>query len=127
MAQFACNNNKFFGFNFAAEYLYETSKTEILNILEYSDFIFCNKEEARAARKYLGAELGIPASKESSNELEELESIALHVAQYSKTNTSRPRVTIITNSEQPVTVAVSDHSGDKAYSFAVNVSEIPSE
>lgn len=60
MATYACNNNKFFGFNFAAEYLYETSKPEILNILEYSDFIFCNKEEARAARKYLGPELGIP-------------------------------------------------------------------
>lgn len=47
----------------------------------------------------------------TESELDELAIIASHVAKYSKCNTNRPRVMVITNSEQPVTVAVSDHSG----------------
>jgi sugar/nucleoside kinase (ribokinase family) len=43
---FTHSNNRILGFNFAAEYLYHTQKEKILKVMEYSDFIFCNKDEA---------------------------------------------------------------------------------
>ena len=59
LVSYTLNHNKLLGFNLATEYLYETSKPQILNIMEYSDFIFCNKDEAIACKQHLASELGI--------------------------------------------------------------------
>mmetsp|Transcript_31621 Transcript_31621/g.48363 ORF Transcript_31621/g.48363 Transcript_31621/m.48363 type:complete len:147 (+) Transcript_31621:528-968(+) len=49
MAEHALKNNRLFCFNFAAEYLFESRQAEILEMLEFSDFVFCNRDEAFAA------------------------------------------------------------------------------
>jgi len=59
MAQYAFENNKVFGFNFAADYLYADFKQEMLKCIEYSNFIFCNREEAFACAAHLHVELGL--------------------------------------------------------------------
>ena len=49
MAKFAFTQNKIFGYCFASEEIYETCKDQTLEIMEYSDFLFCNKQEAISA------------------------------------------------------------------------------
>jgi len=46
LVEFTLKENKIFAFNFAAEYLFKAEKNNMLKILEYTDFLFCNKEEA---------------------------------------------------------------------------------
>ena len=59
MIEYASSHNFIVGFNYASEDMYINNKQEILNIMGQSDFIFCNKDEAYAAAKYLGPELGL--------------------------------------------------------------------
>ena len=84
MAQFAQDNNKIFAFNFAAEYLYQTSKAEIIELIKYSDFIFCNKEEAKSCKKYMKDDLGFDEDKD--DEMEELHAIARTISSFKKYN-----------------------------------------
>ena len=131
MINYASKNNYIVGFNFAAEYIYEASKNDILNIMMLSDFIFCNKEEAYACYKAMRLELGFKMPTDDDDELgmaggtgecpggdygdeEEIEAesvdlgeIALGVASFNKTNKNRPRVMVITNSSAPVTIGIS--------------------
>jgi len=57
MANFANNHNRIFGFNFAAEYIYQEAKDKLLEVMKLSDFIFCNKAEAIVCGHQLKAEL----------------------------------------------------------------------
>ena len=59
MYEHACTNNYIFGFNFADENLYIESKDDIVNIMTYSDFIICNKDECLACAKHLEPNLGL--------------------------------------------------------------------
>lgn len=59
MARFANQNNKLFAFNFAAEYIYKQSRPQLLEIIAYSDFIFCNKYEAIACGQDMKSDLGL--------------------------------------------------------------------
>lgn len=68
MVEFCKNNNKLFGFNFAAEFIYKYYKDETFEMIENSDFIFCNKMEAIACSQYFYKELGIEHSEDDSLE-----------------------------------------------------------
>ena len=59
MAEFALSINGSMGYCFASEDVYESHKKETLEIMKYSDYLFCNKQEALAAAKHIGAELGV--------------------------------------------------------------------
>jgi sugar/nucleoside kinase (ribokinase family) len=59
MAKFANQNNKLFAFNFAAEYIFQQSKSQLLEVIMYSDFIFCNKNEAIACGRDMQSDLGL--------------------------------------------------------------------
>ena len=100
-------------------------------MIEFSDFIFCNRDEAIACKKHLYRELGLSliSKRNTSNEeisdeekdLKELRKIALAVARYKKNNTKRPRVMVITNSANPVTVAVGQFEQEEECTFTVPV------
>jgi len=68
--------------------------------MEYSDFLFCNKQEAISAAKYIGPEIGI------SRDETDLLKIAGAIASYKKQNKKRGRVMIITDSHFSVNVAI---------------------
>lgn len=101
MAKFANQINGSLGYCFASEDVFKPFKEETLEVMRYSDFVFCNKQEALAASKYIGTELGI--SEDESN----LDEIARAMSLYPKLNLRRGRVAIITDSSKSVTVAVS--------------------
>ena len=100
-AKFANENGGSFGYCFASEEVYESKKKETLEIMEYADYLFCNKQEAIAASKYIGTEIGI--SEDETN----LDTIARAFSLYSKHNHNRGRIALITDSCYSVTVAVS--------------------
>ena len=101
MAKFALQVNGSMGYCYASEDVYESHKEETLEIMEYSDFLFCNKQEALAASKHIGAEIGIDEDEK------DLDTIARAMSLYKKLNLKRGRVAIITDSCYSVTVAVS--------------------
>ena len=68
MMEHACLNNYIFGYNFADDHLYQESKSEILTIMTYSDFIICNKDESLACAKSLGPELGLALQADGPND-----------------------------------------------------------
>lgn len=55
MAEFANEENRLFGFNLAGDYILEKyyEDERLSTMLEYSDFIFCNKDEALACGMYM--------------------------------------------------------------------------
>lgn len=61
-------------------------------MISYSDFVFCNKDEALAGATYLKEDLGI-------SDTSDLKLIARAIAGYKKVNKQRPRVMVITNSD----------------------------
>lgn len=109
MALYALENNKIFGFNFAAEFIYKYYKKETLDILEYSDFIFCNKSESIACSEFFFNELGIEHSTEDT--IDNLKKISMAIANFKLAKKTRPRVMVITNSEKPVVVSVGAFNG----------------
>ena len=46
-AQYAADTNKPFGFNFSASFIIQYKSDKINTILEYTDYIFCNEDEAK--------------------------------------------------------------------------------
>ena len=46
LAEQSAAQNKIFGFNLASEEISKTHKKQFLQILEYVDILFCNKQEA---------------------------------------------------------------------------------
>lgn len=119
MAKFCHQNNKLFGFNFAAEFIYKYYKKETFEMIEYSDFIFCNKLEAIACSYYFHEELGIEHSDEDS--LSNLSKIANGITSYQNQfrleDRKRPRIMIITNSADPVVVSIGPFKDHKICRF----------
>lgn len=83
MAQHCLQNSKIFGFNFAAEFIYKYYKQQTFEMIEYSDFLFCNKFEAIACSKYFHEDLGIEFSEDDS--LENMKIIANGITAYKST------------------------------------------
>ena len=90
--------NKAFGFNIAAGYIFEEKLEQMKEIISYSDFIICNKDDAHSCARHLSAEIGISADEKDR------ETIALAMTKFLKVS-SRPRVVIITDSQNPIAVA----------------------
>ena len=131
MAKFAHKNNKLFGFNFAAEFIYKYYKDQTFEMIEYADFIFCNKLEAIACSHWFHEELGIEYSEDET--LENLVNIANGITGYqskaSKDNCfplqkNRPRIMIITNSGEPVVVSIGAFRDQSQKSFTKSVLNI---
>lgn len=84
-------------------------------MIEYADFIFCNKLEAIACSNYFHEELGIEFSNDEG--LENLKNIANGITSYrsggddfAKKKHIRPRIMIITNSGEPVVVSIGPYN-----------------
>jgi adenosine kinase len=93
-AEFACANNKPFGFNLSAPFLIQFELEKIKAVLPYADYVFCNEDEQAAMQIAL----------DSSN-------VAETIANIEKKNTKRPkRVVIMTQGPLPTQVCVGDHS-----------------
>ena len=45
--------NKAFGFNIAAGYIFNEKLEQMKEIISYSDFIICNKDDAHSCAKHL--------------------------------------------------------------------------
>lgn len=98
-------------------------------MFEYSDIIFCNKDEALDVSKAMSDELNIePAQDESKIDdlYEELERIASAMVQYKKINVGRSRIAVITNSADPVIACYVNSNGDIS-TLRVPVPAIPKE
>ena len=113
----------------AAEYTSRSFKTKMAEMFEYSDVIFCNKDEALDVSRAMSDELDLAPAKEE-NEIEdlysELNKIARAFVQYKKINQSRSRIAVITNSANPVVVCYRDINGEIS-SIYVPVPAIPPE
>ena len=90
--------NKAFGFNIAAGYIFNEKLEQMKEIISYSDFIICNKDDAHSCAKHLSDKIGISADEKDR------ETIALAMSKFHKVS-SRPRVVIITDSQNPIAVA----------------------
>lgn len=82
MAEFCKKNNKIFGFNFAAEFIYKYYKNETFQMIDYADFLFCNKMEAIACSQFFHQDLGIEHSEDDT--LENLIKIANSITSFDK-------------------------------------------
>jgi adenosine kinase len=75
--------------------------TEKVNeILEHADYVFCNEDEAKCFA--------------DTNKLEysSLKDVAVSISKWKKTNTKRPRISIITQGKDPILVAISKEGED---------------
>lgn len=61
------DSDKIFGFNLAAQYTSRSFKDNMCEMFEYSDIIFCNKDEALDVSRALSTELDIPPSPEDES------------------------------------------------------------
>lgn len=93
-------------------------------MIDYADFLFCNKFEAIACSKYFHKELGIEWSEDDT--YENLTNIAKAIANYnlSSITRSRPRIMIITNSGEPVVCSISEFRDQPQISFTQDVIDI---
>ena len=88
--------------------------------MKYSDFLFCNKSEALACGKHLHAELGL----DSEEKRNDVKLISAAVASYPKLNKSRQKITVITDSENPVTISIYDDNSKEIQTFTVDVNPL---
>lgn len=95
VAQYACDNNIPFGFNFSAVFLLMFELDNVLKALRHADFLFANEDECDAFGKTQNLE-GAPRTE-----------IAKVIAKWEK-STDRPRVVIIT--QGPLSVIVAKHT-----------------
>jgi len=82
--QYCAKANKPFGLNLSACFLIEFNTAQVLEALEYADYIFCNEDEAACYAKV------------QKIEYKELKEVALALTKYKKANDKRPRVAIVT-------------------------------
>lgn len=92
-AQYASDNNKPLGFNLSATFLIKFHTEQVNKILEHADYVFCNEDEAKEFAE--------------TNKIayENFKDIALAIAKWTKVNSARPRVAVITQGKEPVVVA----------------------
>ena len=81
-----------FAFNLSSAYVCTEFKDLMRQIIEYADFVFCNRAEARA----FACAQRLPA--------DSVADIARLVASLPKKNGSRSRIVVITNGSQPTVV-----------------------
>ena len=93
IGQFASDNSIPFGLNLSAVFLIQFEFANLSKALEHADYVFANEDEAAAFGTSQGME-GAP-----------LQDIAKALAKWTKSNTARPRVAIITYGAKPVIVA----------------------
>nr|AYV89096.1 adenosine kinase 1-like [Tetranychus truncatus] len=97
VAQHAANfDDKKFLFNLSAPFICEFFKDALLSVLPYVDILFGNSTEALALASALGWETT------------EISEIAKLIAKKEKKNSNKPRIVVITNAADPITVALSD-------------------
>lgn len=93
-AKYANENNKPLGFNLSACFLIQFNTEQVNTILTYADYVFCNEDEAACF------------AKTNSIEYTTLAEVALAISKWTKVNSKRPRVAVITQGKEPVLVAV---------------------
>lgn len=98
-------------------------------MIEYADFLFCNKMEAIACSQHFHEDLGIEYSDDDS--LENLIKIANSISSFDKNKTLkervRPRIMIITNSGEPVIVSIGPYGDQKQNVFTKKVIDLDKE
>lgn len=123
MAETACKMDKLFAFNLASEDVTAREKVNICEMLELTDIIFCNKNEALDFSRKMSTELNIDGAPEDELKISDISAELARISEalvlYKKKNTQRGRIAIITNSAQPVVVAF--RNGDVVSSFDVPV------
>lgn len=97
---FAVEHNKPMAFNLAAVFLFFVAKDSVLRCIEHSDYVFCNEDEASQYAKCFD----LPEK--------DYVAIAKHIAMSKKANKKRPRVAIVTQGAEPVTVAISHNEAE---------------
>ncbi|KAG7028024.1 Adenosine kinase 2 [Cucurbita argyrosperma subsp. argyrosperma] len=93
VAEHAAANKKYFSMNLSAPFICEFFKDALEKVLPYMDIIFGNETEARTFSKVQGWET------------ENVEEIALKIAQWPKASETRKRIAVITQGPDPVVVA----------------------
>ena len=93
-AQYAADHNKPLGFNLSATFLIKFNTEQVNKILEYADYVFCNEDEA----KEFAVTNNVPH--------ENLKDVAVALSKWTKVNTARPRVAVVTQGKEPVLVAI---------------------
>ncbi len=96
-------SNKPFGLNLSACFLIEFNTAQVLEAIEYADYVFCNEDEAACFAKI------------QKIEHTSLKDVAMDIAKSKKQNDKRQRVAIVTQGKDPVLVAAckegsSEHS-----------------
>ena len=112
-AKYASDNNKPLGFNLSACFLIQFNTEQVNTILQYADYVFCNEDEAACFAKTFNIE--------HTN----LSEVALALSKWTKVNSKRARVAIITQGKEPVLVAVAK-DGDETVQKEIAVPVIPS-
>lgn len=111
---FATEHNKPLAFNIAAVFLLFIAKDSVMHCIEHADFVFCNEDEGSTYAKLHGLEE------------KDYTGAAKHIAMSKKANNKRPRVAIITQGAEPVTIAISHNGGEATVEF-VEVPKIAKE
>jgi adenosine kinase len=99
-ASFAAEHDKPLGYNLSACFLIQFNTEKVNEILEHADYVFCNEDEAKCFA--------------DTNKLEysNLKDVALAISKWTKVNTKRARVAIITQGRDPILVAISKKGED---------------
>jgi len=97
LAELGLENEKIFGFNFPSFFFIENFLSEIKELLEYADIIFCNAVEAAFFAKLMGLET------------QNYGLISEFIAKYPKKNMSKRRTVVITCGPEPAYISEFDH------------------
>lgn len=104
---YCAEHDKPFYFNIAANWLLHTNFDDVMDAIEYSDYVFCNEDEASLMAEKKGFE--------ASNRL----AAAKFICNYKKANTKRPRVVVVTQGADPILIVTSQADGE------AQVTEVP--
>ena len=116
---YSMNNNKAFVLNFEDDNIInQENKSKVLNCLEFTDIVFCDKFTGLAFAEHMYDELGL--ENYSANLLD----IAKAISQYQKRNLKRQRICIITDFMNPVIFALTDFKTNKVFFERVKFDEI---
>lgn len=97
IAKHAAENGKTFMMNLSAPFLCEFFKDQQTSVLPYVDILFGNESEAEVFAKV------------HNFGTEDLSEIASKLASWTKINSTRPRIVVITHGDQPAIVANGPH------------------
>ena len=108
-AEFAATSNKPLGYNLSAPFLIQFNTEQVNNMLQYADFVFCNESEAQTFADV--------------NKIQHanLKDVAQAIANWSKKNSTRSRVAVVTQGKEPILFAVQHKDGEAV----TEVKEVP--